>query len=169
MIKIGQKIPDFELEIFDQNGMKKARISDFKGRWIILIFYPKDLSNCIPELENVMRRYKSLHSKVKIVVVSIKSGADFKRLCGKNAQLMKSVAFLPDLTGRLCTFFETYIESERSFMHSSFLVDPHGIVKAIDMHDGLSGRPFLSLMDELGTVGLDSPIDCQKDVAPAYS
>jgi thioredoxin-dependent peroxiredoxin len=35
----GDRAPDFELK--DQDG-KSVRLSDFKGRWVILYFYPKD-------------------------------------------------------------------------------------------------------------------------------
>lgn len=38
-IKVEDKAPDFELA--DQNG-KPRRLSDFKGRAVILFFYPKD-------------------------------------------------------------------------------------------------------------------------------
>lgn len=39
MIEAGQKAPDFELR--DQNG-NTVRLSDFKGRKVVLYFYPKD-------------------------------------------------------------------------------------------------------------------------------
>lgn len=38
-IKINQTAPDFSLP--DQNGVKH-KLSDYKGKWILLYFYPKD-------------------------------------------------------------------------------------------------------------------------------
>ncbi len=38
-IKINQKAPDFSLP--DQDGIKH-KLSDYKGKWILLYFYPKD-------------------------------------------------------------------------------------------------------------------------------
>ena len=39
MLKIGERAPDFELA--DQSG-KKVRLSDFKGKNVVVYFYPKD-------------------------------------------------------------------------------------------------------------------------------
>ena len=37
--KPGDKAPDFEL--MDQSG-KAHQLSDYKGKWVLLFFYPKD-------------------------------------------------------------------------------------------------------------------------------
>ncbi len=37
--EIGRKAPAFHLP--DQTG-EKRRLSDYKGKWVILFFYPKD-------------------------------------------------------------------------------------------------------------------------------
>ena len=36
MVKIGHKIPDFELDAFQGEEIKNIRLSDYKGRWLIL-------------------------------------------------------------------------------------------------------------------------------------
>ena len=41
MLEIGEKAPKFEL-IGDDD--KKHRLSDYKGRWVVLYFYPKDMT-----------------------------------------------------------------------------------------------------------------------------
>lgn len=41
MLSIGQKAPEFSLP--DQNGDMHA-LSDYKGKWVILYFYPKDMT-----------------------------------------------------------------------------------------------------------------------------
>ena len=50
MLKQGLKAPDFTLS--DQNG-KDHTLSDFKGQWVILYFYPKDMTpGCTTEACN---------------------------------------------------------------------------------------------------------------------
>lgn len=41
MVRQGEKAPDFELPA---NGGKTIRLSDYKGSYIVLYFYPKDMT-----------------------------------------------------------------------------------------------------------------------------
>ncbi|MGC9047006.1 MAG: peroxiredoxin, partial [Minisyncoccia bacterium] len=38
-LTLNQKAPDFKLK--DQNG-KNHRLSDYRGKWVLIYFYPKD-------------------------------------------------------------------------------------------------------------------------------
>lgn len=42
--RVGKPAPDFELSAFVNGGFKNVRLSDYKGKWIILCFYPGDFT-----------------------------------------------------------------------------------------------------------------------------
>lgn len=42
--RVGKPAPDFELIAFVNGGFKNIRLSDYKGKWIILCFYPGDFT-----------------------------------------------------------------------------------------------------------------------------
>ena len=42
--RVGKPAPDFELSAFVNGGFKNIRLSDYKGKWIILCFYPGDFT-----------------------------------------------------------------------------------------------------------------------------
>jgi hypothetical protein len=43
--RVGLEAPDFEANAFvGQGGFKPIRLSDFKGKWIVLCFYPGDFT-----------------------------------------------------------------------------------------------------------------------------
>lgn len=44
MVKIGREIPDFEVEIYHQDEVKKVKLSDYRGKWVVLLFYPADFT-----------------------------------------------------------------------------------------------------------------------------
>ena len=51
-MKIGEKVPDFEFEAYHEGQIKKMKLYDFRGKWIILSFYPADFTFVCPtELE----------------------------------------------------------------------------------------------------------------------
>ena len=42
--KVGKPAPDFELTGFQGEGFKNFRLSDYKGKWIVVCFYPGDFT-----------------------------------------------------------------------------------------------------------------------------
>ena len=43
MIQIGQrgqKIEDFEFDVYQDNEIKKVKFSNYEGKWLVLLFYP---------------------------------------------------------------------------------------------------------------------------------
>lgn len=43
-VQIEKEAPDFEAEAYDQGRVRKIRLSDYRGRWVLLFFYPADFS-----------------------------------------------------------------------------------------------------------------------------
>lgn len=48
MIKIGEKLPDFELNGFYNDEIKKFKLSDYYGKWVVLFSYPADFTFVCP-------------------------------------------------------------------------------------------------------------------------
>ena len=42
--RVGKPAPDFELSAFIGNGFKNIRLSDYKGKWLVVCFYPGDFT-----------------------------------------------------------------------------------------------------------------------------
>lgn len=42
--RVGKPAPDFELTALVGNGFKNVRLSDYKGKWIVVCFYPGDFT-----------------------------------------------------------------------------------------------------------------------------
>jgi len=43
-IQIDKHAPDFQAEAYDQGRVRKIRLSDYLGMWVLLFFYPADFS-----------------------------------------------------------------------------------------------------------------------------
>jgi len=42
--RVGMEAPDFEAMAFHEGGFKTVKLSDFRGKWVFLCFYPGDFT-----------------------------------------------------------------------------------------------------------------------------
>lgn len=42
--RVGKPAPDFELSAFFKGGFNNIKLSDYKGKWIVICFYPGDFT-----------------------------------------------------------------------------------------------------------------------------
>ena len=43
-IRIGDKAPDFKAEAYHQGTFKTIQLSDYRKKWVVLLFYPADFT-----------------------------------------------------------------------------------------------------------------------------
>ena len=44
LARVGKAAPDFELSAYLEGGFKNIKLSDYKGKWIVICFYPGDFT-----------------------------------------------------------------------------------------------------------------------------
>jgi len=42
--RVGQEAPDFKARAFVDGGFKDVKLSDYRGRWVVVCFYPGDFT-----------------------------------------------------------------------------------------------------------------------------
>lgn len=152
MVKIGQKVPDFEVEAFHNGGVRKVRLSDYAGKWVVMIFYPADFTFVCPtELEEAADNYGEF-GKLGAEVLSVSTDTVFAHKAWHDSSpSIKNITFpmCSDPTGKLCEEFGTYIESEGCSLRGSFIIDPDGVLRAMEMNDNSVGRNVRELLRKL--------------------
>jgi peroxiredoxin (alkyl hydroperoxide reductase subunit C) len=152
MIKIGQQIPDFQLEAYQNDEIKKIKLSDYRGKWLVLIFYPADFTFICPtELEEAAELYEEF-KKNDAEILSVSTDTVFvHKAWHDHSPAIKKVKFpmVADPTGKLCREMGTYIEEEGLSLRGSFIIDPDGILKAYEVHDNSIGRSAKELLRKL--------------------
>lgn len=81
-LKVGQKAPAFSLKNSDG---KTVKLSDFKGKKVVLYFYPRDMTpGCTTEACNFRDDYSALRKKgVEVIGVSADDVASHKKFADK--------------------------------------------------------------------------------------
>lgn len=149
---IGQKMDDVEFEIFHENRIKKVKLSDYKGKWLALFFYPADFTFICPtELEELADNYAEIQ-KLGAEVVSVSTDTVFvHKAWHDNSPAIKKVKFpmAADPTGKLTRMCGVYIQAEGLALRGTFLLDPQGILKAYEVHDNSIGRSATELIRKI--------------------
>jgi len=159
MLKINQKVSDFELKAFQSHDGKEkeftVKLSDYRGKWVVLIFYPADFTFVCPtELEEAAGLYEEF-KKLGAEVMSVSMDTVYvHKAWHDQSPAVKTVKYpmLADPSGKVCKEFGTYIEEggdEGLSLRGSFIIDPDGALKAYEMHDNSIGRSIKELLRKL--------------------
>lgn len=152
MVLIGEKIPELEGESFQKGEIKKISLPDFKGKWLVLFFYPADFTFVCPtELEELAEHYPEFQ-KLNAEVVSVSTDTVFvHKAWHDSSPAIKKISFpmLADPTAKICRAFGTYIEKEGLSLRGTFIIDPEGILKAVEINDNSIGRNAKELLRKL--------------------
>ena len=131
MVDIGKKVKNFELPA---TGDKVISLNDFKGKKLVLYFYPKDSTpGCTTEGQD-FRDAKGKFTRQNAVILgvsrdSLKSHENFKTKQKFNFDL------LSDADESLCTEFDVikmknmYGKQVRGIERSTFLIDEKGVLR----------------------------------------
>lgn len=141
--KINHPAPVFEADAFHDNEMKKVGLSDYKGRWVVLVFYPADFTFVCPtELGELADKYEEFQ-KNNAEILSVSTDTAFvHKAWWDNSATINRIKFpmVADPTGRICRAYNTYLENEGISLRGTFIIDPDGVLKAFEIHDNDIGR-----------------------------
>jgi len=149
---IGRVVEDFQAEIFQNEATKKINLSDFKGKWVVLFFYPADFTFVCPtELEEMADNYEEF-KKLGAEIISISTDTVFvHKAWHDESPAIKKITFpmAADPTGNICRQFGTLITNEGLSLRGTFIIDHEGILKAYEVNDNSIGRSATELLRKL--------------------
>ena len=152
MVQIGQKVNDFEAEAYHDDEIKKVRLSDYKGKWVVMVFYPADFTFICPtELQEAAGLYGEFRNEgAEILSVSTDTVFVHKAWHDTSPAIQKiEFPMVADPTGRICREFGTYIEEEGISLRGSFIIDPDGVLQALEINNNNVGRSARELLRKL--------------------
>lgn len=151
-LKIGKPAPKFTAEAFIDGQIKKVSLDEYKGKWVILFFYPADFTFVCPtELGEIADKYEEFKEQ-GAEILSISTDTAFVHKAWHDAsETIKKIKFpmIADPAHEISWKYQTLIEEEGVALRGSFLIDPEGILKAYEIHDNSIGRSAEELLRKL--------------------
>ena len=172
---IGNPAPAFDLPCtrFPDPSRTCVTLEDYRGRWLLLLFYPRDFSLICPtELIGLSQRYEEFERhECDILGVSCDPVDLHERwmatpvarggLGGLNFPLAS------DLDGSVSQAYRVYQERQQVAVRGLFLIDPEGLVQYQVVHSlsvGRRSQEVLRVLSALQSGGL-----CREDWMPDQS
>jgi peroxiredoxin Q/BCP len=136
----GSAAPEFTLTT---NEGKQASLKDYRGKWVVLYFYPKDFtSGCTLEARNFQKDLSKYNQANAVILgVSIDTAESHKEFCAKEGLNFK---LLSDPDAAVSKKYGSIMEYNGSTLsaRNTFIIDPEGKISKVflqvkpDVHSG---------------------------------
>ena len=129
MPQVGAAAPDFQLMTNEGN---EARLKDYRGRWVVLYFYPKDFtSGCTLEAHNFQRDLAKYEKANAVILgVSVDTAESHKSFCAKEGLNFK---LLSDPDAKISAVYGSVMEynGHKLSARNTFIIDPEGKIAKV--------------------------------------
>jgi peroxiredoxin len=149
MSLINTQVKPFAATAYQNGKFIPVTQDTLKGKWAILMFYPADFTFVCPtELEDLADHHSQFKDLgVEVYGVSTDSHFAHKAWHDTSDAIKKvNYALIGDPTQQLSRNFEVLIEEEGMALRGTFVINPEGQIKLMEVHDNGIGRDASELL-----------------------
>ena len=141
MLKIGQPAPEFKGQAYINGDFKTVSMRDYKGKWMVLFFYPRDFTFVCPTELRAFAQHEKDFKEAGAVVLSCSTDSEFSHKAWFERDL-KEVKYpvLADTSHSISRAFEVLDEDKGLAYRGTFIIDPEGKLRAAMINDTSVGR-----------------------------
>ena len=165
LAKVGQPAPDFNMPSTKnmETLAENVKLSDYKGKWLILLFYPLDFTFVCPtELIHFSDRLDEFQGVGAEVVGVSTDSVHSHRAWLKTPQDQNGIQgvkypIASDVGGKLAAKYNILVEDANVALRGLFIINPDGVLQYSVIHDLNIGRSVdetLRVLQGLQTGGL---------------
>nr|AFP33291.1 peroxiredoxin-3 [Dugesia japonica] len=168
--KVQQPAPDFKGTAVVNNDFKEINLSQFKGKYLVLFFYPLDFTFVCPteiiSFSDRIEEFKTLNAEL----IGVSTDSHFSHLAWINASRKSGglgglkYPLLSDFNKQISKDYGVLLESAGIALRGLFLIDKAGIVRHITINDLPVGR---SIDEVLRLIKAFQFVETHGEVCPA--
>ena len=149
MSLINTEIKPFKATAYQNGQFITVSDADLRGKWSVVFFYPADFTFVCPtELGDLADHYDTFKSLgVEIYAVSTDTHFTHKAWHDSSETIARiRYPMVGDPTGRLTRAFGVMVDDTGLAQRGTFVIDPEGRIKALEVHDDGIGRDARELL-----------------------
>jgi peroxiredoxin Q/BCP len=145
----GTAAPEFKLNTQDGTAVS---LKDFRGKWVVLYFYPKDMtSGCTIEARGFQRDLAKYQEKNAVILgVSVDNADSHKEFCTKESLTFKLLADTEkEVSGKYGSVME--YQGQQYSARNTFIISPKGEIAKVflKVKPTAHSEEVLAALDEL--------------------
>lgn len=149
---VNSVIKPFKATAYHKGQFVEVSDATLKGQWSVIVFYPADFTFVCPtELGDLADHYAEFQ-RIGVEVYGVSTDTHFAHMAWHEASdTIKKVQYplVGDPTGTMARNFEVMIEAEGLALRGSFVINPEGEIKVMEVHDNGIGRAASELLRKI--------------------
>ena len=152
MSLINTQVQPFKVDAFQQGKFIEVTEKSLQGKWSVLVFMPAAFTfNCPTEVEDAADNYAEFQ-KVGAEVYIVTTDTHFAHKVWHETSPAVGKAKFPligDPTHALTRAFGVHIDEEGLALRGTFIINPEGVIKTMEVHDNAIARDVKETLRKL--------------------
>ncbi|TXJ02515.1 MAG: peroxiredoxin [Acinetobacter sp.] len=152
MSLINTEVKPFQAAAFHNGQFIHITEADFKDKWSVVIFMPAAFTfNCPTEVEDAAENYAEFQ-KAGAEVYIVTTDTQFSHKVWHETSPAVGKAQFPlvaDPTHQLTRAFDVHIDEEGLALRGTFIINPEGLIKTVEIHDNAIARDISETLRKL--------------------
>jgi len=168
--KIGAPAPAFSAQALVNGEFKQVSLSDYKGKYVVLFFYPLDFTFVCPTEIIAFSEAAHQFQKIGCEVIAASTDSVFSHLAWTNTERKQGglgemkIPILADTNHKISKAYGCLKEDDGIAFRGLYIIDNNGILRQITINDLPVGR---SVEETLRLVQAFQFVDKNGEVCPA--
>jgi alkyl hydroperoxide reductase subunit AhpC len=140
--EVGSPAPSFSLDAVDNLEFKKISLNDYRGKWVVLFFYPGDFTFVCPTEIKGFNRSLAEFTALNTQVLAASVDSKFSHLAWLKSGALDKLDYplLSDFSKRTARAYGVLDEEKSYARRGLFIIDPNGIIQYRIVHSDKVGR-----------------------------
>ncbi len=152
MSRINTAVQPFKTEAFHNGKFIEVTEQAFQGRWSVVIFMPAAFTfNCPTEIEDAADHYAEFQQAGAEVYIVTTDTHFAHKVWHETSPAVGKARFplVGDPTHRLTNMFGVHIPEEGLALRGTFVINPEGVIKTMEVHDNAVARDVQETLRKL--------------------
>lgn len=149
MSLLNTEVLPFKATAYHNGDFVEVTEQDLQGKWSVVFFYPADFTFVCPtELGDLADEYEEF-KRLGVEIYSVSTDTHFThKAWHETSDTIAKLQYpmIGDPTGRISRNFQVMIEEDGLAERGTFVIDPEGKIKIIELNDGGIGRDASELL-----------------------
>lgn len=140
--ELGAAAPSFALDAVINKEFSTVKLSDYRGKWLVLFFYPGDFTFVCPTEIKAFNKALADFTAINAEVVGVSVDSKYSHLAWIKSGALDTLNYplLSDFSKQTARAYGVLDETSSTARRGLFIIDPKGVVQHMLVHNDKVGR-----------------------------